>query len=299
MSEKLRVKEAAGLLAFLLAHLQDWSRKTIKQRLQAGCVSVNGTSVVQHDFALDIGDVVEVSASSQKTDGAPAALEILYADRDLVAIHKPAGLLSVGTSRETRQHALAILRSQLSRRSPAVKLWPVHRIDRDTSGVLLFATSHEMREAVMARWADAEKTYLAVVAGCPVPAQGTIDQPLRLDDEEYRMHVGAHPGAKPAVTHYQTERTAGGRSLVRVRLETGRQHQIRAHLAWLGCPVVGDPRYGTAGGRLGLHALKLKIIHPGSRKELVVEAPVPPEFWALLNPRAGLAGLISTPEPAY
>jgi 23S rRNA pseudouridine1911/1915/1917 synthase len=123
---------------------------------------------------------------------------------------------------------------------------------------------------------------LAVVVGHPVPARGTIDQPLRLDDEEYRVHVGVHSKARPAVTHYQTERTVGDRAVVRVQLETGRQHQIRAHLAWLGCPVVGDPRYGAAGGRMGLHAWRLKIVHPGSLSELAIEAPVPADFWALL-----------------
>ena len=284
MSEKLVVREAAGLLAFLHAQLRGWSRNTVKQRLQAGCVRVNGIPATRHDHPLAAGDIVEVAASARLMERPRAPLEILYADRDLIAIDKPAGLLSVGTARETRQHALAMLRDRLSRRSPEVRLWPVHRIDRDTSGVLLFATSHEMREAVMAGWDAAEKTYLAVVAGRPVPARGTIDQPLRLDEEEYRMHVGAHPNAKPAVTHYETERTAGGRSLVRVRLETGRQHQIRAHLAWLGCPVVGDPRYGAAGGRMGLHAWRLKIVHPVSGTELVFEAPVPADFRALLDP---------------
>ena len=284
MSEKLQVKEVAGLRAFLQARLQDWSRNTIKHRLQTGCVSVNGEPVTRHDHALKVGDVVLVSASPHKRVGLPPPLHILYADRDLIAIDKPAGLLSVGTARETHRHALALLRDQLAHRfQETVRLWPVHRIDRDTSGVLLFATSHEMREAVMAGWDGAEKTYLAVVEGCPVPAHGTIDQPLRLDEAEYRVYVGAHPDAKPAVTHYETERTAGGRSLLRIRLETGRQHQIRAHMVWLGCPVAGDPRYGAAGGRMGLHALSLKIVKPGGRKELIFEAPVPDDFWALLN----------------
>ncbi len=296
MSDKLMVKEAAGLLAFLHAQLRDWSRKTIKRRLQTGCIRVNGTPVTRHDHALEKGDRVEVSASAKMRVGLPAPLEILYADRDLVAIHKPAGLLSVGTSKETRQHALALLRNQLSRRSREVRLWPVHRIDRDASGVLLFATSREMREAVMARWDTAEKTYLAVVEGRPAPAHGTIDQPLRLDDEEYRVHVGIHPNAKPALTHYRTERTAGGRTLLRVQIETGRQHQIRAHLAWLGCPVVGDPRYGTAGGRMGLHALRLKIAKPGARKELIFEAPAPEDFWALLPSFSAKANRASAEE---
>ena len=289
MTEKLHVQNPAGLLAFLRAHLQGWSPNTVKQRLRTGCVRVNGAPVARHDHALAAGDVVEIAAPAAPRGGPSARLDVLYADRDLIAIAKPAGLLAVGAAGETRQHALALLRNQLSRRGAEVRLWPVHRIDRDTSGVLLFATSREMREAVMARWDEAEKTYWAIVDGVPAPPRGTIDQPLRLDDEEYRVHVGAHPAAKPAVTHYETERTAGGRSLVQVHLETGRQHQIRAHLAWLGCPVVGDPRYGTAGARLGLHALRLTIVHPGTGQPLTFAAPVPADFWALLStPPAGL-----------
>ena len=283
MSEKLHVKESSGLLAFLSEQLQGWARSKIKQRLQSGCVSVNGISITQHDYALDAGDLVEVGATAKMTSSAPSQLEILYSDRDIIAINKPAGLLSVGTTKETQQHALAILRNQLSRRSQAVKLWPVNRIDRDTSGVLLFATSREIREAVMDKWDQAEKTYLAIVEGCPNPAEGTIDQPLRADEEEYRMHVGVHPDAKSAITHFKTERTNGIRTLLQVQIETGRQHQIRAHLSWLGYPVVGDQRYGTAGVRMGLHALRLKIVSPKTGKELTFETPAPADFFALMH----------------
>ena len=283
MPDHLRATENAGLLSFLQAQLKGWSRTTIKQRLQAGCVSVNGAPVTRHDHGLAAGDVVEIHSTARKSRPGPASLKILHEDPHLIAIDKPAGLLSVGNDQETQLHALALLRHQLSRSLPSVKLWPVHRIDRDTSGVLLFATSRETREAVMARWEEAEKTYLAVVEGCPDPVRGTIDQPLRLDEKEYRMHVGAHPEAKRAVTHYETEQMVGGRSLVRIRLETGRQHQIRAHMAWLGCPVVGDPRYGTAGPRLGLHALRLCIALPGGHRKLLLEAPVPKDFMALLK----------------
>lgn len=283
MSEKLQVKEPATLLTFLGIQLQGWARSKIKQRLQSGCVCVNGVSTTQHDFPLHVGDLVEVGATAKMTNSSPSQLEILYSDRDIIAINKPAGLLSVGTTKETQQHALAILRNQLSRRSQAVKLWPVNRIDRDTSGVLLFATSREMREAVMAKWDQAEKTYLAIVEGCPNPAQGTIDQPLRADEQEYRMHVGARPDAKPAVTHFETERTNCSRTLLRVQIDTGRQHQIRAHLSWLGYPIVGDQRYGTAGTRMGLHSLSLKIANPKTGKELIFQTPAPADFLALMN----------------
>lgn len=283
MSDKFQVTETVDLLPFLNTKLQGWSRSKIKARLHDGCVSVNGTAVTQHNHVLTANDWVEVSASPKSPNKLSTHLEILYSDRDLIAVNKPAGLLSVGNAKETQQHALALLRHQLSHRSRDIKLWPVHRIDRDTSGVLLFATSREMREAVMAKWDTAEKIYYAVVNGTPEPALGTIDQPLRLDEVEYRMHVGEHPDAKEAITHYQTERSANGRSLLRVQLETGRQHQIRAHLAWLGFPVVGDQRYGTAGTRMGLHAQCLSIIRPGTRTTLRFEAPAPADFLALMR----------------
>lgn len=282
MSDKLHVKEPGSLLLFLNAHLHGWARNKIKQRLQTGCVSVNGTLTTQHNHPLNEGDIVEIGASARTPTGPTSHLEILYSDRDLIAINKPAGLLSVGTTKETQQHALAILRKQMSTRTHDVKLWPVHRIDRDTSGVLLFATSREMREAVMAKWDKAEKNYLVVVEGNPNPPQGSINEPMRLDDVEYRVHVGEHPNAKPALTHYQTLKTTKTRALLQAQIDTGRQHQIRAHLAWLGYPVIGDPRYGTAGPRLGLHALELKIVKPGTTKELVFHTPAPLDFMRLV-----------------
>ena len=285
MSEKLHVQEPVALLVFLSAQLQAWARSKIKQRLLTGCVSVNGASICRHDYPLHIGDLVEVGATVKASGHSLARLDILYSDRELIAINKPAGLLSVGTTKETQQHALALLRKQLSPRGQAIKLWPVNRIDRDTSGILLFATSREMREAVMSKWEQAEKTYLAIVEGCPHPAQGTINQPLRLDDVEYRMLVGEHPAAKSAITHFSTLRTSNARTLLQVNIETGRQHQIRAHLAWQGYPVVGDERYGTQGDRMGLHALRLNIISPKTGKALQFETPAPSDFFALMNQR--------------
>ena len=287
MSDKLRVKEAGSLLIFLNAKLQGWSKKKIKQRLQLGYVIVNGESVVKHDHPLNTGDDVEVMAQGKRFDaskGKPASakLEILFSDRDLIVINKPAGLLSVATAKENKLTALAMLRNQLSKANKGVKLWPVHRLDRDTSGVLMFATSREMREAINAKWAEADKVYLAVVEGIPQPNRGTINQPLRLDDKQYKMHVGAHEEAKTAITHFSTVRSVNQRSLLEVRLDTGRQHQIRAHLSWLGYPVVGDPRYGTDGPRMGLHAQRLSITRPKGDR-LTIEAPMPNDLVTLLR----------------
>lgn len=283
MSDRLTVKANTTLLPFLFDELKGWSRSTVKQRLKSGCVHVNGESITRHNFDLMPGDQVNIEASPRASNARPQ-IDILYEDHDLVAINKPAGLLAVSSGEDSEPHALGILRAQLGRNKHAVKLWPVNRIDRATSGVMLFALSKEIREAVMDEWDTAEKTYLAIVEGRPEPEQGTIDQPLRLDSEIYQMHVGPHRDAKPAVTHFTTERSVKRRTLLRVKLETGRQHQIRAHLAWLGHPVVGDQRYGTAGDLMGLHALQLSIVKPGTDKQLTFETPAPTEFWALLGP---------------
>ncbi|CAM3015410.1 RluA family pseudouridine synthase [Moritella viscosa] len=283
MSDRLRVKEASGLLIFLNTQLKGWSRKNIKQRLKTGCVLVNDQQIMKHDHELEVGDNVEVRAAGKNTQQGVRRLEILYSDNDLVVINKPAGLLSVAAANENKQHALAILRKQLSHAKNSVALWPVHRLDRDTSGVLMFATSREMREAVNEGWSEAEKTYLAVVEGSPKSSKGRIDQPLRMDPEKYQMIVGPHSEAKNAVTHFKTLRTVKERTLVEVKLETGRQHQIRAHMAWLGHSVIGDPRYGTDGPRMGLHALSLSITRPKTGERLTFEAPAPVEFLDLLR----------------
>lgn len=285
MADTFTVKEKSKLLEFLFAHLEGWSKKTIKQRLKGSSVALNGEITTKHDCLLNPGDIVEVGVvkkSSLQTKTSQK-LDILYQDKDIIAINKPAGLLSVGHTTENKQHALAMLRNQLSRGKNQVKLWPVHRLDRDTSGVLLFATSKEIREAVMDKWSVSEKVYLAIVEGSPKEKKGTIDQPLRADEREYRMHVGKHPEAKRAVTHYVVKQSTAEKSLLEVSIETGRQHQIRAHLAWLGHSIIGDERYGKKGERMALHAKKLTIIHPVKKKPMSFEVDAPRDFYALLN----------------
>ncbi len=285
MGQQYKVKKRGKLLPFLFETLEGWSKKTIKQRLQGSSVAVNGVVTTKHDHILLENDVVEVGVVQKTGKAVPSVkkLEILYQDKDLIAVNKPAGLLSVGTNRENREHALALLRAQLTRGKERVQLWPVHRLDRDTSGILLFATSKAVREAVMAQWSSAEKSYLAIVEGRPKEEKGIITKPLRLDEKEYRVHVGEHPKAKTAVTHYRVKEKSEKRSLLEIQIETGRQHQIRAHMAWLGHPVVGDERYGTKGGRMGLHALRLCIMHPVSKQRMTFEVDAPKHFYALLE----------------
>lgn len=284
MTERIEVDEPALLLAFLRDRLAGWRVKTLKERLRLGCVRVNGEPATRHDHPLQAGDRVEVGGRESAATPAPthAAFATVYADDDLIAINKPAGLLSVSTERQRRRTALAMLRDCLSPSGRPAPLWPVHRLDRETSGVLLFARTQEARQALQSSWTEAQKVYLAIVDGHPEPAEGVIDQPL-WEDRSLNVRVGSGPGAKDARTRYRTRRRGRHRSLLEVELDTGRRHQIRAHLAWLGHPVVGDRRYGEAGPRLGLHSLRLRITHPRDGTPLVLEAPAPKAFSTLLD----------------
>jgi 23S rRNA pseudouridine1911/1915/1917 synthase len=283
MGERIKIKEDGKLLEVLFSSLSSWSKKKVKQRLKDGTVSVNGEITTKHDFPIRTTDVVEVGMVEKTFKQAIKSLDIIYQDKDLIAINKPAGLLSVGTPTESKQHALYILRNQLMRGRNQLKLWPVHRLDRDTSGVLLFATSKEMRESVMGTWGKSEKVYLAIVKGIPKEKSGTIDQPLRLDEKIFHVHVGEHPHAKEAITHYEVKESKEETSLLEVSIETGRQHQIRAHMAWLGHSIMGDERYGKKGEKMGLHSKKLTIIHPVHKKSLSFEVDAPRDFYALLK----------------
>lgn len=279
VSERFRASEPLRLLALLRKELPGWKRSTLERRIRTGCVQVNGATRTTNDV-LRPGDEVCVEDHCVEPSAlkAPAGIVILHDDDEFVAIDKPAGLLSVSTDGERDRTALALLRSHLSRPRAPVRLWPVHRIDRETSGVLLFAKSSEACDALQSAWSSVEKRYLVLVEGRPVPAHGVIDEPL-VEDRALFVRVGRGAGAKDARTRYRTL-TAGTRtSLLEVELDTGRRHQIRAHLAWLGCPVVGDPRYGTPGARLGLHAVQLSVPR-GDGSRLVISAPVPRGFQA-------------------
>lgn len=277
---KFEVKEPQRLIEFLRRALPEWKRSTIEQRLRAGAVSVNGRVVHRNDM-LGAGDEVSVGSKEEALAQRPppAGIVVLHEDEDLIAIHKPAGLLAVANDDEREETALAVLREFLSRTQRDIKLWPAHRIDRETSGVLLFAKSREAQQAVQARWEAARKVYLALVEHAPSPAEGVIDEPL-WEDRALFVRVGRRPESKEARTRYRTLDVRGERALLEVELDTGRRHQIRAHLAWLGCAIVGDPRYGQAGPRMGLHALRLTVEHPRDGRELTVEAPPPKWFGA-------------------
>ncbi len=280
------VEEASGILEQLKKHFPDWKTSTLKQRLKNGLVLLNGKPVNSGAEPASVGDVLEILAAPPRPQaflptslGAPP-IPLLYADDSLLAVDKPSGLLSVASEREKQLTAVRLMREWLAdlTEPEARELHAAHRLDREASGVLLFARSLELKRRLAAAWSKFEKTYLVVVDGVPSQKDGTINVPL-WEDKGLFVRVSQDGGGERAITHYRVLRERGGRSLLEVKLETGRKHQIRVHLAHLGCPVVGDLRYGVSKApRLALHAHKLRLFHPETAREINLIAPIPKEF---------------------
>lgn len=268
------------LLAWLLVALQPSNRTRVKDLLHSGRVEVNGVSVTRHDHAVKPGDRVRILRDPPPArDPRMSGLTIAYEDDAVVVLDKPSGLATVASSPgdPTDTAFTKLNRAMEARRGGRV--FVVHRLDRGTSGLLMFARTADLRDRLQASWGTVTKTYLAVVEGVPNPPAGVIDNFLTEgDDLTVRASRTERPGSKRAISRYRVVSTRGRCSLVEVAIETGRKHQIRVHMAGLGCPVVGDKRYEATfnpAGRLGLHAWRLAFDHPQTGKRVELESPLP------------------------
>lgn len=213
-------------------------------------------------------------------------LEILHEDRDIIVVSKSAGLLTMGTGRDGGRTAHAALMDYVRKGNPKSRqrVFIVHRLDRDTSGALVFARTEEAKLTLQENWATAEKVYLALVDGHPDPSEGTISSHLA-ENTARRVYSTNKPNqGRLAHTRYKLLKTVGTRSLLEITLLTGRKNQIRVHLADRGWPIVGDSKYGhkiRRAKRLALHSHTLSFDHPYSGERLSFTAPVPDSFHAM------------------
>ena len=208
---------------------------------------------------------------------------ILYEDGELIAINKPAGLLSVATDAQRTATAWRQVTDYLRIRDKRARAHVVHRLDRDTSGVLLFAKNEKLKLALQERWNDLVscRGYQAVVAGRPPRDEGTVRTWLLENRAHIVYSAPKSKGGKEAVTRYRVVESRKGFTLLDVEIDTGRKNQIRVHMADLGCPVAGDKKYGNGADplrRLGLHAGRLVLTPPVPGKELSFTALLPQEF---------------------
>jgi 23S rRNA pseudouridine1911/1915/1917 synthase len=284
----LRVESETTLLPFLLEKLADQKRGDIKNLLRFGSVSVNGLAATRHDKPLVPGDEVTIDRAGAKASPAPG-LDIVFEDDAVILINKPVGLLSVATPGEMDRTAHRVLNEYVQGRGKARdRVFVVHRLDRETSGLLLFAKKTEIRQTLQDNWDKVEKRYYAVVEGLVKKESGTIKSRLAQDNNLQVRSVRASDEGKDAITHFRVLRHGKRRTLLDVELETGRKNQIRVHLSEINHPIVGDPRYGTKtgpGGRLALHAYRLAFDHPLSGERMEFETAIPTAFERMLENR--------------
>lgn len=275
------VEETDTLLPFLLAHVTGKSRNNIKSILARGQVRVNGKVVRQFDSALASGMVVEAVLWAEPPRP-ELPFPVLFEDEDIIVIDKPAGLLTIANDKEKVRTAYHILTDYMAERTKGGRVFVVHRLDRDTSGVVLFSKNEEAKRAFQSDWDKrvVRRGYRALVEGTPEPAEGRVKSFLR-ETSTHLMYSGA-PGrdAKEAITHYRTLFAGGGYALMDIDLKTGRKNQIRVHMSDLGHPIAGDKQYKAKTnplGRLCLHANELRLIDPrtGEERSFVSKEPAP------------------------
>ena len=218
----------------------------------------------------------------------PKGIDLLYEDSDLIVVEKPCGLLTMGTDRDKSRTVHTILNEYVRKGDPRSRnrVYIVHRLDRDTSGILLFARSEAAKLILQGEWKDTEKRYLAVVHGRLSAKQGTISSYLA-ENSAFTVYSTPDP-AKGKLSHtaYTVLKETNGFSLLEIKLLTGRKHQIRVHLSEQGHPVVGDTKYGKgkdACNNLALHARSLSFRHPVSGKWLTFETGMPDRFVRLVG----------------
>lgn len=259
----------------------DSSRTTLRKMMQSGRVLVNTEMEKDARRELRRGDMVEVGPKASLLQ-LPLGLAMLHEDAEVIVVVKSNGLLTVATERETSETAQAYLNAYL-REKGEERIHVVHRLDRESSGVLVFAKSLEAREALKEQFAEhtTERVYVAIIEGAIEPPKGTIRSYLAEDRSLKMGSVQNDKDAKFAVTHYTTLETGSRYSMLRVTLETGRKNQIRAHLSEKGHPIVGDQLYGSTSnpiGRLGLHARLLGFRHPKTGEKMTFTAEIPKVF---------------------
>jgi 23S rRNA pseudouridine1911/1915/1917 synthase len=295
----ITVDAPSELLARLFAGWPDVKKKQVRTWLKHGAVTVNGEPVRQFDHPLRKGDVVALRTDRQamQLGDARTGVEIRFEDAEILVVEKPADLLTIATETERERTLYRQLTDALRERRPRSRerIWIVHRLDRETSGLMVFAKTVNAKRALQTGWDEADKRYLAVVEGRMTEDAGTFASHLNDNNPSKVFSAPPSEGTRHAVTHYRVCERSLHRTLVELRLVTGRRHQIRVHLADAGYPVVGDAKYGAAtdpAKRLALHASALMFPHPASGEPMAFESTLPRTLARLMpakrrrNPRS-------------
>lgn len=285
----MKVEQDTELIEALAKIYPGSKRNTLRKMLTAGRVMVNEEIIHKAKYIVEAGSIVTVSDKDAAAEASPppqpkkqhSRIKILFEDEHIIVVNKQAGLLSVSTDKMEPDTLHSRVVDYLKSQNEKTWAFIVHRLDRETSGVMIFAKHKWHKEYLQEQFANREvhRIYHALVEGKLLQEKGTINEWL-LEDKFLRVKAVKknHPQAKQAITHYNVEDSDEFASLVQLTIKTGRRHQIRVGLANLGCPVVGDEAHGATGnpiGRIALHASSLEFLHPDSDDPVRFEAPIP------------------------
>ncbi len=275
--KQFTVTEETTLLPFLREHMTGMARNAVKSLLANKQVAIDGKMSTKFDAVLKVGQLVSIAPPGEAF--VRLDFKILFEDDALIVVDKPAGLLTIASDKEKEKTAYHQVRAYVQAKNPKHRIFVVHRLDRDTSGVLVFAKNEKLKKDLQDNWEFFVKhrVYEAVVEGRLPQSTGTIESYLH-ETATHLVYSASPKGGKKAVTKYDVLRTEGKYSLVRLYLQTGRKNQIRVHMKEAGCPVAGDKKYDAKTNpihRLALHASSLSLTRPDTNETLTWTSRLP------------------------
>ena len=278
--EKYIVKENKILIEFLKKMFSNLSKNSVKSLLHNEKVFVNGNMTTKYNYELNAGDVVEIREKVAKN------IDIIYEDKDIIVINKPSGLLTVATEKEKNKTAYHLVMEYLKKKNKNNRIFIIHRLDKDTSGIIMFAKNERAKHLYQDNWNDIVKKrcYYAVIDGKMENKEGTIKSYLK--ENGNMVYSVKDRSGKLAITEYKVLKERKNISLLDINLKTGRKNQIRVHMKENKTPILGDLKYGEKSkliNRLALHAYKLELVNPVTKKLLTFEINMPNEFKMLFK----------------
>lgn len=283
--------ESKPLLEFVIEQVKNYSRTEIKSWLRHGQIMLDGKVTTAFDAEVKPNSGIKINTSRAFVQFRHPRLKLLYEDDDVIVVEKGYGLLSVGIpnpSKKKIESAYDILRDYLKRKDPRNKLFVVHRLDRDTTGVMMFAKNEEAQETLRHNWNNyvLERLYIALLEGNVAEDSGVIKSRLAENSKYMVYSTEKEDEGRLAMTRFKVIGRGHGMSLVEFTLDTGRKNQIRVHASEMGHPISGDRKYGAKQSRLGrlcLHAKTLRFAHPITKKDMYFESPVPSGFYKSIH----------------
>lgn len=280
--EEIKVKKQDSLINTISNQKSYLSKKKIKQYLKYNMVKVNDKIITNANYNVKENDIITINYEEKTI--VYNNLEILYEDKDIIAINKPSGLLSISNDKEKEVTAFKMVREYVKSKNPKTFLFTIHRLDEYTSGVLMFAKNEKTKKLFQDNWNKIVKKriYIAVVEG-KITKNGTFHTFLK-ESKNGMVYSSKDKTGKEAITEYKVLKNKNNLTLLEVNILTGRRNQIRVHLSENNTPIIGDKKYGSKQkGRLMLHAKTLELIDPRNNKLLTITKDAPKEFYKMME----------------